>query len=278
MFSLHDKIKKILNRQLHLYKDRTVLEYRKALYLLSVTYLSFILGLVLFVVYSLIGIEGTVFFLVVMGLSALMNTCIRKGYLKVAIFLLIIVLTYNNLFYYPTLPAGYDASIVSEVIITYTIWMIIAYRWWHLILGLFFVLSVVANRLYIIHEAYSNNLIEPSLQIILWDAYIMVVVFSLIGLLISYVVSREIQLSQEELNTIRKRALMLKRINAFRLSIPEEDLAENAHSYIDDMTHFLNRNAFDEFFLKQYKHLEEQSIEFVFIFVDLNCLKLVNDT
>ena len=278
MFSLHDKIKKILNRKLHLYKDRTVLEYRKALYLLSVTYLSFILGLVLFVVYSLIGIEGTVFFLVVMGLSALMNTCIRKGYLKVAIFLLIIVLTYNNLFYYPTLPAGYDASIVSEVIITYTIWMIIAYRWWHLILGLFFVLSVVANRLYIIHEAYSNNLIEPSLQIILWDAYIMVVVFSLIGLLISYVVSREIQLSQEELNTIRKRALMLKRINAFRLSIPEEDLAENAHSYTDDMTHFLNRNAFDEFFLKQYKHLEEQSIEFVFIFVDLNCLKLVNDT
>ncbi len=279
MLVLFSRLKKFFQKQVSIYDERSVLVKRKAAYLLAMIYILTIAIIMVLVSYWIMGLSEWMdlfYYFTVITLIVMLNLVVR-GKIDLAMTIFALGFFECAIYYFPSLPVGYDVAVTTELILLHSIWLLMAYKKWHRYFGLAMVCFVVVNRVIDINNAFILGVIGRDLMKVMIDSYIFLIIITIFELIISYIVSREIYLSQVRADEAEKNAAMVKEISYFVNSnvhdLEEKSLAE----FFDEMTGLLNRRAFNTLLPDRFGVSQKNGEIFTLVYIDLNGLKKIND-
>ncbi len=115
--------------------------------------------------------------------------------------------------YYPSLSISQDVVIVAQLAFITLIWLLISFKWWHLIVHLFNSVTIITIRLIKISNIHNYGLLSETDFHLNLNAYIYLFFTILICLLFYFLINREIRLSTREVKHIFHKNLLEEQIS-----------------------------------------------------------------
>lgn len=271
----------LYNRVTSRYTDRSLFEKRRIFYNIIVIIVCLMLCFILLAnmaVFSEQNVDDPLFFVFLIFLLLLNLKAIDAGITGQIIPSYAIVVFVSIFYHFNQLGIGEDIVVIGMFSFITMIWLLISYKWWHLLIHFFNTLLVTAVRLRDLSGWKQEQLISVNSYLTAVNAYIFLNMMVVLSFMIFLIMQRELEMSNREVEEQKKNAHMFERIiTAVNTDSSElENIRNNLDAYFDPMTGCLNRLAYENLFKKNADRRYACS-SFLLTYMDLNGLKYVND-
>lgn len=237
---LHDRI-------IEKYSLESIHVKRKIMYNIIIIFFSIIISSILLtniMIHSNQTTENPIFYITIIIMLFVNLYLILRGITIQIVPVYTLVVGSSLWTYFSKVPGDSDIIVIAIFSFTLMIWLFISYRWWHMLIHLINTLFVIIIRLRVIFQANEQGILSPNQYMATISAYIFLIGITIFGILIYFIMEREINYTSSEIEDKRRNKKMFEDLLTI-VDLDQKEAAIKEKSYLegffDPLTMCLNR-------------------------------------